>query len=83
MPKRVPRLTSDEAAEAFLDQNLSDLDFTQFKTVQFERQPKSDRVNMRLPAALLDAVKSKAASEGVPYQRYIRRVLEEAVARRN
>lgn len=83
MPKRVPRLTSDEAAEAFLEQDLSDLDFTQFEAVQFEHQPKSDRVNMRLPAALLDAVKSRAASEGMPCQRYIRRVLEEAVAKGN
>lgn len=81
MPRKVPRLTSDEEAEAFLDQDLSDLDFTQFKPVQFERQPKTDRVNMRLPAALLDAVKARAAREGVPYQRYIRQVLEAAVAR--
>jgi predicted DNA binding CopG/RHH family protein len=81
MPRQVPRLTSDEEAEAFLDQDLSDLDFTQFKPVQFERQPKTDRVNMRLPAGLLDAVKARAAREGLPYQRYIRRVLEEAVGR--
>lgn len=81
MPRQVPRLTSDEEAEAFLDHDLSDLDFTQFKPVHFERQPKSDRVNMRLPAALLDAVKARAAREGLPYQRYIRRVLEEAVGR--
>jgi predicted DNA binding CopG/RHH family protein len=81
MPRKVPRLTSDEEAEAFLDQDLSDLDFTQFKPVQFERQPKTDRVNMRLPAGLLDAVKARAAREGMPYQRYIRRVLEEAVGR--
>jgi predicted DNA binding CopG/RHH family protein len=81
MPRQVPRLTSDEEAEAFLDQDLSDLDFPQFKPVQFERQPKTDRVNMRLPAGLLDAVKARAAREGLPYQRYIRRVLEEAVGR--
>lgn len=81
MPRKVPRLTSDEEAEAFLDQDLSDLDFAQFKPVQFEREPKTDRVNMRLPAGLLDAVKAKAAREGMPYQRYIRRVLEEAVGR--
>jgi predicted DNA binding CopG/RHH family protein len=81
MPRQVPRLTSDEEAGAFLDQDLSDLDFTQFKPVQFERQPKTDRVNMRLPAGLLDAVKARAVREGLPYQRYIRRVLEEAVGR--
>ena len=32
MKRRVPRLTSDEEAEAFLDADLSDLDFSQFKS---------------------------------------------------
>jgi hypothetical protein len=32
MKRRVPRLTTDEEAEAFLDSDLSDLDFSQFKT---------------------------------------------------
>ena len=32
MKRRVPRLTSDEQAEAFLDSDLSDLDFSQFKS---------------------------------------------------
>jgi predicted DNA binding CopG/RHH family protein len=81
MPRQAPRLTSDKVAETFLDQDVSDLDFAHFKPVQSERQPKTDRVNMRLPAGLLDAVKARAAREGMPYQRYIRRVLEEAVGR--
>lgn len=34
---------------------------------------------MRLPAALLDAVRSAARHHAIPYQRYIRQVLEEAV----
>jgi hypothetical protein len=29
-------MTTDEEAEAFLDRDLSDLDFTQFKPVKFE-----------------------------------------------
>jgi len=32
MKRSVPRLTSDEEAEAFLDTDLSDLDFSQFKS---------------------------------------------------
>jgi predicted DNA binding CopG/RHH family protein len=35
---------------------------------------------MRLPVALLDAVKSRAKVRGVPYTRYIREVLEQATA---
>ncbi len=35
MKKKVPRLRTDEEAEAFLAQDLSKLDFSQFKIVRF------------------------------------------------
>jgi predicted DNA binding CopG/RHH family protein len=79
-PTKVPVMTTDEEAEAFLAQDLSELDFSQFKPMQFELHPKSERVNMRLPKPLLDAVRERAEREGIPYQRYIRRALETAVA---
>ena len=82
MKRKVPRLTTDEAAEAFLEQDLSDLDFAQFKPVRFEFEKKSARVNMRLPQALLEEVKARAAARGIPYQRFIRETLERAVTRR-
>jgi predicted DNA binding CopG/RHH family protein len=34
------------------------------------------KYRMRLPAALLDAVKAKAAMKGIPYSRYVRMLLE-------
>ncbi len=80
MKQRVPKLTTDAEAEAFLEQDLSDLDFAEFKPVRFEFQKKAARVNMRLPEPLLDAVKKRAASRGIPYQRFIREALEDAVA---
>ena len=82
MKRKVPRMTTDEEAEAFLEQDLSDLDFSQFKPVRFEFEKKAARVNMRLPASLLEAVKERARARGIPYQRFIREALEEAVARR-
>jgi predicted DNA binding CopG/RHH family protein len=82
MKRKVPNLTTDADAEAFLEQDLSDLDFTQFKPVRFEFERKSARVNMRLPQALLDAVKARAQARGIPYQRLIREALEQAVARK-
>jgi predicted DNA binding CopG/RHH family protein len=82
MKRKVPRLTTDAEAEAFLEQDLSDLDFTQFKPVRFEFEKKSARVNMRLPQTLLDAVKARAQARGIPYQRLIREALEQAVARK-
>ncbi len=79
MTKRVPKLTTDEQAEQFLEKDLSGLDFGQFKPAQFEFEPKSERVNMRLPKTLLSAVKDSASHEGIPYQRFIRQALERAV----
>jgi predicted DNA binding CopG/RHH family protein len=77
--KRVPKLTTDAEAEAFLERDLSNLDYGDFKPVRFEFQKKAARVNMRLPEPLLEAVKRRAASRGIPYQRFIREALEEAV----
>ena len=42
-PNTVPVLTTDEAAEKFLGQDLSSLDFTQFKPVRLGTLPKSVR----------------------------------------
>ncbi|MDB5509187.1 MAG: hypothetical protein JWL93_1656 [Hyphomicrobiales bacterium] len=79
--KLIPIMTTDEEAEAFIDTaDLTEYDLSQFKPMRFELQPKSERVNMRLPKLLLDAVRSRAEREGIPYQRYIRRALETAVA---
>lgn len=78
----VPHFETDEEAAAFLEQDLSDLDFSQFKPVKFEFSPKAAQLNMRLPEALLDAVKSKAKAQGIPYTRYIRQLLEHDISRR-
>jgi predicted DNA binding CopG/RHH family protein len=80
--RKVPIMTTDEEAEAFLMQDLSDLDFSQFKRVHFEFEKKEAQVNMRVPQPLLDAVKDKAKAKGIPYTRYIRMLMEQDVARR-
>ena len=49
MSRSVPELRTDAEAEAFLDQDLSDLDFDQFTPTRFEFEPTGARVNMRLP----------------------------------
>ena len=49
---------------------------------RFEFGRKDARVNMRLPQPLLEAVKTRAAAIGVPYQRFIRQALEAAVGRK-
>jgi predicted DNA binding CopG/RHH family protein len=80
MKRKVPKLTTDAEAEAFLEQDLSDLDFSQFKPVRFEFEKKTAQLNMRLPKSLLDAVKRRASQRGVPYTRLVREVLEAALS---
>ena len=78
--KKVPEFKTDAEAEAFLDQDLSDLDFSQFKPTRFEFERKAGRLNMRLPEALLDAVKTRARQRGIPFTRYIRELIERDLA---
>lgn len=80
--KRVPKLKTDAEAEAFLQKDLSGLDFSQFKPARFEFQAKDAQINMRLPSKLLAAVKASAKSSGIPYQRFIRETLEQAVGKK-
>jgi predicted DNA binding CopG/RHH family protein len=80
MKKPLPELTTDEEAEEFVaTSDLTEYHLPEMRMVRFEFQPKSERVNMRLPRPLLDAVKEAAAKAGVPYQRFIRQALENAV----
>jgi predicted DNA binding CopG/RHH family protein len=82
MKKPLPAFSTDQEAERFVDQaDLTDYDLSEMRLVRFEFQPKSERINMRLPKPLLDAVKAAAAKAGMPYQRYIRQTLEAAVQR--
>jgi predicted DNA binding CopG/RHH family protein len=78
--KPLPELKSDEEAERFVaEADLSEYDLSQFKPVHFEFQPKNKQVNMRLPAELLNAIKKGAEQRGVPYQRYMRDLLERGI----
>jgi len=78
-PKTVPHFATDEEAEAFLEQDLSELDYSQFRPLNWELHPKTARLNMRLPQGLIDAAKAKAKARGIPYQRLIREAIERMV----
>jgi predicted DNA binding CopG/RHH family protein len=77
--RKVPRLKTDKAAEVFLAQDLSDLDYSQFKPARFEFEKKDEQINMRVPRTLLAALKAKAKARGIPYTRFIRETLERAM----
>jgi predicted DNA binding CopG/RHH family protein len=79
--KAFPILTSDEEAEDFVaNTDLTQFDWSDMKRVKFEFQAKDASVNLRLPKALLDAVRSRAQADGIPYQRFIRLALEQSLS---
>lgn len=78
--KKLPTLKSDREAEEFVaTADLSQYDLSGGKFVRFELKPKDKTVNLRLPGDLLEAVRERAKRAGLPYQRFIRMALEEAV----
>ena len=46
---------------------------------KFEYLPKNSKVNLRVSDELLTAVKAKAAALNMPYQRFIRQMLEQQI----
>ena len=75
--KAFPVHDTDQEAERFTDTaDLSEYDFSGFKPVRFEFQKKEARVNMRLPQSQLDTLKREAEKRGIPYQRFMRELLE-------
>lgn len=83
MKKKIPTFKSDKEAEAFVaTADLTEYDLSGAKPVRFEFQKKEARVNMRLPELLLAAVKDRARARRIPYQRFIREALEQAVTAR-
>lgn len=80
--KPMPSFRSEDEAEKFVSTaDLSQYDLSEFKSMRFEVEAKSAALNMRLPASLLDAVKTKAKSKGIPYTRYVRMLLEVDVSK--
>jgi predicted DNA binding CopG/RHH family protein len=78
--KKFPKFKSDKEAEDFVDTaDLSEYDLSEFKPMSFEFEPKDKAVTLRLSSSLLEAVKINAGKEGIPYQRYIRHVLEKMI----
>ena len=83
MPRKLPVAKTDVEAAKFVDgADLTAYDLTAMRPQRFEFAPKEARINMRLPGKLLTAVKAAAARAGVPYQRFIRQALEDAITPR-
>jgi predicted DNA binding CopG/RHH family protein len=80
MKKPIPTFKTDEEAENFVaTADLTEYDLSGGRLMRFELRPKDKSVSLRLPEKLLTAVRSRAKRVGVPYQRFIRMALEQAV----
>jgi predicted DNA binding CopG/RHH family protein len=80
MKKKLPVLTTDVEAEAFVDTaDLSEYDLSEMVPMRFELKRKDKSVNLRLPEQLLEAVRKRAERAGIPYQRFIRMAIEQAL----
>lgn len=80
--KDIPIFKTDKEAEDFVENaDLSEYDLSDFKPMNFEFKEKSARVTMRISESLLIEIKRIAREAGLPYTRYIRRLLQEHVAR--
>lgn len=75
-----PEFGSDVEAEAFLEQDLPDLDSSEFKPTRIDLERKASRLDMRLPDAVLDAVTIGARERGIPFTRDIGELIERDLA---
>lgn len=82
MKKKIPTFKTDKEAERFVDTaDLPEYDLSGLKPVVFEFEKKSAQLNMRVPKALLDAVKKRSTVRGIPYTRFIREAVESVLSR--
>ena len=80
MAKKFPDFKTDAQAETFVaSANLTEYDISDMTPVRFELRKKDHAVSLRLPEALYEAVKQRAQRVGVPYQRFIRMAIENAL----
>jgi predicted DNA binding CopG/RHH family protein len=81
MKKKIPTFNTDKEAQDFVDTaDLTEYDLSGGTRVQFEFEPKSANLNMRVPKPLLDAVKERAKGRGILYTRFIRQLMERKVS---
>ncbi len=76
--KRLPILHTDEEAEDFVaNADLTQYDLSHRITLsELERRLKDASIHLRLPQGQLDYIKAEAEKRGIPYQRFMRELME-------
>src|SRR5271156_5987853 len=83
--KQIPRFATDEEAERFIDSaDLVEYDLTggipmDKWLLRYEQYSKDANINLRLPEAMLNALRDGASKKKIPTQRYIRMMLEKGL----
>ncbi len=79
--KKLPTLTSDEAAERFVaEADLTEFDLSSLLPTHFEFEKKAAQIHMRVPDALLKALEARARARGLPFTRYILLLMEQDIS---
>ncbi len=80
--KRLPLLRTDEEAEDF----VANADLTQYdlshriSLSEFELRMKDASIHMRMPQGQLDEIKAEAEKRGIPYQRFMRELIQRGMS---
>ena len=82
MKRKFPDFKTDAEAEEFVaTADLSEYDISDMAPMRFELRKKDRAVSLRLPEKLYEAVRARAERAGIPYQRFIRMAIEQALQR--
>lgn len=77
MKKNLRKIKTDRSAEKFLNKDVSDyIHPGNFKKVHFELYPKNKTVTIRISEPLIKALKNRAKTKGISYQKLMRQALE-------
>ena len=79
--KNLPSLESDQEAERFVaEADLSQFDLSGFKSMDFELEKKDVNISIRFSQGQLHQVRAEAEKRNVPYQRFIRQLIQRGLA---
>ncbi len=81
--KKIPEFTSETEERAFWELHDSEayIDWNQAQLVRFSNLKKSTKsISLRLPEDMLEKLKTKANALDVPYQSYIKMLLQKELS---
>jgi len=81
--KTIPKFENEQQEKEFWDKNDSTefIDYSYAKSVKFPNLKKSNKtISLRLPADMLETLKVKANALDIPYQSFIKMILQKELS---